>query len=71
MLAIKSLEGQRDDADALMRELQDELKARLREKGVYMSPSNALHSLSCTAHTEDDIRMTADALGTVLDDMAV
>ena len=44
---------------------------RLRERGVYMSPSNALHSLSCTAHTEDDIRMTADALGTVLDDMAV
>ena len=43
---------------------------RLREKGIYMSPSNALHSLSCTAHTEEDIRTTSDALGTVLDDMA-
>ena len=38
VLAIKSLEGQRDDADALMRELQDELKARLREKGVRKIP---------------------------------
>lgn len=42
---------------------------RLRQKGVYMSPSNALHSLSCTAHTDQDIAFTADALGTVLDEM--
>jgi len=42
---------------------------RLLRHGVYMSPSNTLHSLSCTAHTEADIEATANAVGTVLDEM--
>lgn len=37
-IAIKTLEGQRDDADEQARELQDELKTRLREKGVRKIP---------------------------------
>jgi len=41
----------------------------LHRQGVFMSPSNTLHSLSCLAHTEDDIEATADAIGTVLDEL--
>lgn len=37
-IAIKALEGQRDGADERVRELQDELKTRLREKGVRKIP---------------------------------
>jgi hypothetical protein len=37
-IAIKTLEGKRDDADVQMRELQDELKARLRDHGVRKIP---------------------------------
>ena len=39
----------------------------LHRQGVFMSPSNTLHSLSCLAHTDADIDATADAVGTVLD----
>lgn len=46
-----------------------EMANRLLRHGVYMSPSNTLHSLSCTAHTEADIEATADAVGTVLDEI--
>jgi glutamate-1-semialdehyde 2,1-aminomutase len=42
---------------------------RLRAKGVFMSPSNALHSLSCLVHTDADIEFTASRIGEVLDDM--
>jgi glutamate-1-semialdehyde 2,1-aminomutase len=67
----EAIEDYRDFCTHVDRGKFQAVVTRLREKGVYMSPSNALHSLSCTAHTEDDVRMTADALGTVLDDMAV
>ncbi|UCH75331.1 MAG: aspartate aminotransferase family protein [Rhodospirillales bacterium] len=39
----------------------------LHRQGVFMSPSNTLHSLSCLAHSDADIEATADAVGTVLD----
>ncbi len=42
---------------------------RLFDKGVYMSPSPSLHSLSSIVHTEDDIAATARAVGEVLDEM--
>ncbi|MDH3229298.1 MAG: aspartate aminotransferase family protein [Alphaproteobacteria bacterium] len=41
----------------------------LHRQGVFMSPSNTLHSLSCLAHTDADIDATADAIGTVLDEL--
>jgi glutamate-1-semialdehyde 2,1-aminomutase len=41
----------------------------LHRKGVFMSPSNTLHSLSCLAHTDADIEATANAIGTVLDEL--
>ena len=42
---------------------------RLFDKGIYMSPSATLHSLSSIVHTEDDIARTAKAVGEVLDEM--
>jgi glutamate-1-semialdehyde 2,1-aminomutase len=42
---------------------------RLFDKGIYMSPSATLHSLSSIAHTEEDIAVTAKAIGEVLDEM--
>jgi glutamate-1-semialdehyde 2,1-aminomutase len=44
---------------------------RLMDKGIYMSPSATLHSLSSLAHTEADIRATAKAIAEVLDEMPV
>jgi len=42
---------------------------RLRKKGVFMSPSNALHSLSCLVHTDADVDATVQRIGEVLEDM--
>jgi glutamate-1-semialdehyde 2,1-aminomutase len=42
---------------------------RLIHHGVWMSASNALHSLSCIAHTDADIKTTADAIGNALDEI--
>lgn len=42
---------------------------RLMDKGVYMNPSATLHSLSSIVHSEDDIAVTARAIGEVLDEM--
>lgn len=42
---------------------------RLMEKGVYLSPSPTLHSLSSLAHTEADIDATVKAVAEVLDEM--
>lgn len=40
---------------------------KLLDRGVYMSPSATLHSLSSIVHTEDDIAFTANAVGEALD----
>jgi len=40
---------------------------RLFEQGVYMSPSAALHSVACVAHTPDDVAATLAAVERVLD----
>ncbi len=42
---------------------------RLFDKGIYMSPSATLHSLSSIVHTEQDIAATAQAVAEVLDEM--
>lgn len=42
------------------------LANRLLRHGVHMSPSNALHSLSCTAHTDADVAHTAEAVAAAL-----
>jgi glutamate-1-semialdehyde 2,1-aminomutase len=42
---------------------------KLMEKGIYMSPSATLHSLSSIVHTEDDIAVTAKAIGEALDEL--
>ena len=42
---------------------------KLMDKGVYMSPSAGLHSLSSIVHTEDDIAITARAIGEALDEL--
>lgn len=52
----------------------DRLKFRdfvlaLHRQGVFMSPANTLHSLSCLAHTDADIEATADAVGAALDEL--
>jgi glutamate-1-semialdehyde 2,1-aminomutase len=39
----------------------------LHGHGVFMSPSNTLHSLSCIAHTDQDIDRTADAIGAAVE----
>ena len=36
------------------------------QHGVYMSPANTLHSLSSTAHTDADIKATAEAVSRTL-----
>jgi glutamate-1-semialdehyde 2,1-aminomutase len=41
----------------------------LHKQGVFMSPSNTLHSLSCLAHTDADITATAQAVGNALDEL--
>ncbi len=41
----------------------------LMDKGVYMSPSAGLHSLSSIVHTEADIAFTAKAVGEALDEL--
>lgn len=42
---------------------------KLMDRGVYMSPSAGLHSLSSIVHTEDDIAFTANAIGEALDEL--
>ena len=42
---------------------------KLFEKGVYMSPSATLHSLSSIVHTDEDIAFTAKAIGEALDEL--
>jgi glutamate-1-semialdehyde 2,1-aminomutase len=42
---------------------------RLMEKGIYLSPSPTLHSLSSIVHTETDIEATVKAVAEVLDEM--
>ncbi len=42
---------------------------KLFDKGIYMSPSAGLHSLSSIAHTEADIAATAKAFGEALDEL--
>lgn len=42
---------------------------KLFEKGVYMSPSATLHSLSSIVHTDEDIAFTAKAVGEALDEL--
>ncbi len=42
---------------------------KLMDKGVYMSPSATLHSLSSIVHTEEDIAITAAAIGEALDEL--
>ena len=42
---------------------------KLMDKGVYMSPSATLHSLSSIVHTEEDIAITAKAIGEALDEL--
>jgi glutamate-1-semialdehyde 2,1-aminomutase len=42
---------------------------KLMDKGVYMSPSAGLHSLSSIVHTEGDIAFTARAVGEALDEL--
>ncbi len=41
---------------------------KLFARGVYMSPSAALHSVASLAHTEDDVRCTVDAVRKALAD---
>ncbi|MFN0192012.1 MAG: aspartate aminotransferase family protein [Aestuariivirga sp.] len=43
---------------------------KLMDKGVYMSPSATLHSLSSIVHTDEDIDFTARAIGEALDELA-
>lgn len=35
---------------------------KLFEHGIYMSPSAALHSVACVAHTDDDVELTLEAV---------
>ena len=44
------------------------LALALFEEGVYMSPSAALHSVACAAHTDADVDHTVEAVRKVLED---
>lgn len=59
----------RDYSNFVRRAKFRDFAVRLFDKGIYMSPSPSLHSLSSIAHTEDDIAQTAKAVGEVLDEM--
>lgn len=65
----KNVENYRDFCAHVDREKFRTLVNGLLKHRIFMSPSNALHSLSCTVHTDDDIRLTAEAIGTVLDEL--
>ena len=39
----------------------------LLQSGIYMSPANTLHSLSSLAHSDADIRATAEAVARTLE----
>jgi glutamate-1-semialdehyde 2,1-aminomutase len=42
---------------------------KLFDKGIYISPSATLHSLSSIVHTEEDIAVTAKAIAEALDEL--
>ena len=63
----EAIENYRDFCAHVDRGKFREFVLALHRQGVFMSPSNTLHSLSCLAHTDADIEATADAVGTVLD----
>jgi glutamate-1-semialdehyde 2,1-aminomutase len=42
---------------------------KLMDKGIYISPSAGLHSLSSIVHTEEDIAATASAVGEALEEL--
>ncbi len=44
------------------RSAYQQLVWRLFDHGIYMSPSAALHSVACVAHTDDDVAFTIDAV---------
>lgn len=50
-----AIESYRDFGAHVDRERFNQFVHALFEQGVYMSPSPALHSVVCTAHTEDDV----------------
>jgi glutamate-1-semialdehyde aminotransferase len=41
----------------------------LLKRGVYISPSAALHSVTCIAHENADVEATVVAIGETLDEM--
>jgi len=41
----------------------------LHKKGIFMSPSNGLHSLSCLVHTDKDIAQTAAKMAEALEEL--
>lgn len=65
-----SIDDLRDYCAHVDRRKFRDFTALLRGKGVFMSPSNGLHSLSSIVHTEADIETTAVKIGETLDELA-
>jgi glutamate-1-semialdehyde aminotransferase len=65
----QSIESFRDFCAHVDRRKFRDFVRLLHRHGVFMSPSNTLHSLSCIAHTEADIDRTADAIGAALEEL--
>jgi glutamate-1-semialdehyde 2,1-aminomutase len=63
----KAIHDLREFCDFVDRSRFQQLAWDLFDKGVYMSPANALHSVACLAHTDDDVATTIGAVAEVLD----
>lgn len=58
----------RDFCQKVDRERYQRMVWKLFREGVYMSPSAALHSVACAAHSEEDVQQTLAAFERVLSD---
>jgi len=57
----------REFCDHVDRQRFQQFAWNLFEQGVYMSPSAALHSVACLAHTDEDVAATLAAVSRVLE----
>jgi len=65
----ESIDSYRDFCSHVDRRKFRDFVRLLHRRGIFMSPSNTLHSLSCVAHTDRDIDLTADAIGDALEEL--
>ena len=65
----KSIRDYREFCEFVDKDKYQMLAQKLFQHGIYMSPSAALHSIVSTAHQEEDVSFTLDAVEKVLKEM--